>query len=246
MTQFTPTKVSIAACAALLISSAPAFAGGLSNEIVEPEPMAPMAAAGSDYYFTGAIGSSVGGNFEGYLGSFDVEGTFDPSALVRLGAGYNISELFRVEVEVSYRRLAIGDEFERVSAGFLLDSDGEAATTTFMLNGLYDIDLPTSTFDLYVGGGLGMASVDVDFRRGPDGLPPGFQLIEGSFTAPAAQLRLGAERELANGMRVFADYTYLYVTETEFDGYNDGLGDVEQIFSPLDSHEIAIGVRYGF
>jgi len=209
MTQFTPTKVSIAA---LLISSASAFAGGLSNEIVEPEPMAPMAAAGSDYYFTGAIGSSVGGNFEGYLGSFDVEGTFDPSALVRLGAGYNISELFRVEVEVSYRRLAIGDEFERVSAGF----------------------------------GLGMASVDVDFRRGPDGLPPGFQLIEGSFTAPAAQLRLGAERELANGMRVFADYTYLYVTETEFDGYNDGLGDVEQIFSPLDSHEIAIGVRYGF
>jgi opacity protein-like surface antigen len=208
---------------------------------------------GSDFYFTGALGTSARGSFGGSLlagsATDEFHGTFDPAALVRIGAGYNVFSGLRAEVELSYRQFAIADGF--IAEGFIaddggnkFDSDGDATTTTLMLNGLYDIDLPKSTFDLYVGGGLGIASVDVDFKRGPDSLD--FQLVEGSFTALAFQLRLGAEQELANGMYVFADYTYLYVTEAELDGFNDFFGSVEQVFSPMDSHEIAIGVRVSF
>ncbi len=202
------------------------------------------AAQDNNFYVAGALGASIDGSFEGNwggpLGDLNpTSGTFDSGAVARIGVGYGVLTNVRAEVELGYHALPISDEYTFSALPF--DSEGDAKTLSLMLNGLYDFDISVPGYSIYAGAGIGVAKTEVNIRR-----QSGFQLSEGTSVAPAAQLRLGVERELENGMNVFADYTYLYLKETEFDGYNDAIGDADQIFSPIESHDLMVGVRYGF
>ncbi len=99
-----------------------------------------------------------------------------------------------------------------------------------MINGLYDFDLPATDYVVYIGAGLGVGHVDVDLQGGP--AFPGFRFADGDHTALAGQSSLGVERGLANGMTVFADYTYLHVAEQEYDGFNTNLGSLRPMPRP--------------
>ncbi len=176
--------------------------------------------------------------------SLAIEGDFEAGPLVRIGGGIAHAGPLRTELELSYRHLDFSDTFVSSLTGVAIDASGDTAVTAVMINGLYDFDLPTSDYAIYAGAGLGMAHVDVDLQRGPG--DPGFQVINGTYTALAGQLRLGVERGLANGVAVFADYTYLRVTDQDFDGFNTFGGSLQQQFGPIQSHELAIGLRYGF
>ncbi|WP_342070617.1 outer membrane protein [Yoonia algicola] len=191
-------------------------------------------------YFTGAIGASVAGFFEGDIGDgSDSSGDFDLSAGGRIAVGYTLFKDIRTEAELAYRRLNFADEFDNDQN--VVQSEGNVAVTTFLVNAIYDFDSIVPNYDIYFGAGLGIANVDVGFNRDAD-----FELIRGDYTAGAGQFRLGAERELANGMRLFADYTYLYMAEATFDGFITAEGDTEQSFGAFDSHEWAIGLRVRF
>lgn len=206
----------------------------------------------SGFYATGALGASTPGSWDG---SFDlralaltIDGLFDASPLARVAVGYAYNYTLRAEVELSFRRLAFQDDSNiGLPAPFdILDADADSTIniTALMVNGLYDFDLPSSDYTIYVGAGLGMASVEVDLTDGPDN--QNFVITQGDYTALAGQLRLGVERGMANGVTPFADYTYFHVQEREYTGANGLGGNVPQSFGQIQSHELAIGVRYAF
>ncbi len=225
------------------------FAAGISAMVLVPQvAMAQDSVPWLDLYVSGAAGASISSSFEGNNEapgqSLPFSGDFEAAGLVRIAVGNSFGSAIRAEVEMSYR----GFEFEDNiigSSGNPIDSAGSARTTALMVNALYDIPLGTSPYSIYVGGGLGTARVEVDLRRGPSN--PTFVLTEGDFTALAGQLRLGAERELNNGMTVFADYSYFQVSEQRYTTFNSaGVTFFEQDFGPIQSHELGIGIRMQF
>ena len=200
-----------------------------------------------DLYFSGAIGASVAGDYEGDLnpnGTFrlPMRGDFDTSGALRLAVGSTFGSSFRGEAELSYRDMQFADEFTS-SANGPEDSVGNAAITALMVNGLYTMPIGSSGYVGYFGGGLGVAQVDVDLKRGPSA--PNFVLSQGDYTSLAAQLRVGAERQLNNGVTVFTDYTYFHVADKDYTSFNTGFGAANpQSFGSINSHEIAVGLRF--
>ena len=197
-----------------------------------------------DLYFSGAIGASVAGDYELDLDqdrAFLKWGDFDTSGALRLAVGSTFGSSFRGEAELSYRDMQFADEVED-SIG-PLDSAGNAAITALMVNGLYTMPIGSSGYVGYFGGGLGVAQVDVDLKRGPSN--PTFVLSQGDYTSLAAQLRVGAERQLNNGVTVFTDYTYFHVARKDYTTFNTLSGaDDPQSFGSINSHEIAVGLRF--
>ncbi len=85
---------------------------------------------------------------------------FQPGWLASLAAGTCVGEsAVRAEIEGGYLAARI-DELDM--PGFtVLDVTGDICGAIVMLNGYYDVPL-TDVLDAYVGGGVGLAYVDVD------------------------------------------------------------------------------------
>ena len=196
-----------------------------------------------DLYFSGAIGASVAGDFEGDLtgnSTLPFWGDFDTSGALRLAVGSTFGSSFRGEAELSYRDMQFADEIQEVNQS--RDSVGNAAITALMVNGLYTMPVGSSDYVGYFGGGLGVAQVDVDLKRGKG--EPNFVLSQGDYTSLAAQLRVGAERQLNNGVTVFTDYTYFHVADQNYLAFSSGFGAATQSFGSINSHEIGVGLRF--
>lgn len=213
--------------------------------------LAPAAASAQsgDIYISGALGYSIGSEVGIDVeldDAFDTVFLFEPTEAVagRIGIGYAFSDVVRAEIEASFRTLEIEDMFS-INTGGESDSTGEADIATFMLSGYYDFEIPSvDVLTLYVGAGVGAAVIDHDFQRGPDN--PGFVLSQASFTTLAGQLRIGAAYELSDSVSLFADYTYIYIGESEHEGFNTVVGDATQRFDATHVNEIALGVRFRF
>ena len=186
----------------------------------------------------------MAGDFEGDLTGNSTApfwGDFDTSGVLRLAVGSTFGSSFRGEAELSYRDMQFADEFEDPLSG-PLDSVGNTAITALILNGLYTMPIGSSGYVGYFGGGLGVAQVDVDLKRGPSN--PTFVLSQGDYTSLAAQLRVGAERQLNNGVTVFTDYTYFHVADKNYLAFNSITGVGTRSFGSINSHEIAVGLRF--
>jgi opacity protein-like surface antigen len=251
MTQFTPTKMSIAACAALLISSAPAFAGGLSNEVVEPEPMAPMAAApqaSGDYYvsvFAGANALSdadTSYNYSGY--SIDVSPSFDTGFVAGVTFGKKISDTLRVEGELSFAHndadsVDLGLSYSGYSyATGSYAAEGDLDATYLLVNLWYDIPT-TGPLGYYVGGGIGAAKVEGDGTI--TGSTFGVQVDE---TKMAIQIGAGVMYDISQSLTLDVGYRFKYVgdvdmEETSGSGFVFEGGDIQ-------SHSLQAGLMYSF
>jgi opacity protein-like surface antigen len=177
--------------------------------------------------------------------SFLLQGNFDTSGALRLAVGSTFGSSFRGEVELSCRDMQFADELLLINDSETADSKGDAAITAFMVNGLYSMPIGSSGYVGYFGGGLGVAQVHIDLQRGP--ISPDFVMIQGDYTSLAAQLRVGAERQLNNKMTLFTDYTYFHMPDKDFSGFNIFFGvGAPQSFGPINSHEIAVGLRISF
>lgn len=230
----TSAKITVSAMALLAATSFSASAQGMMEDAPLYWSGALGVVAGTDFFGSVSV-DNIGGN-----GSYD-EAETEAGGLIRGAIGYALSEDTRFEIELAYRERDIGDSFtpDVIPAG--LDSTGTLATTTLMLNGLHSAQLGQSDYRLYGGGGIGAAFMDVNFQRG-DGT--GFTLSEATYTNLASQLRVGTERDLPNGMTLFADYTLLAVMP-EYEGFNTFAGDIDQELYML-NHEFAIGIRAEF
>ncbi len=149
----------------------------------------------------------------------------------------------RAELEVAHRRNDLDNDFFVVGLGSR-DSRGDLTATTVMANVLYDFELAPS-FDVYVGGGLGVAFVDVDFRRGPT--VPNFTLARGDYAAFAYQAIVGASYEIVDDVSLFAQYAYTAALESDFSiSATAAPNDSTQSGFDYNTHTVWGGVRVSF
>lgn len=151
----------------------------------------------------------------------DVEARFDPGWGVAgaLGYGWDLPTVSpRVEVEGAYRRSSVKDvDIEGERFG-TDDSDFWAASG--MVNGAVDLDIvPVVT--PYVMAGLGFANVDAE--------------DSGSDTVFAYQAGAGLGYGIGPAT-LFVGYRYFATSQVDLDGAK----------FDLETHNVEVGVRYGF
>jgi opacity protein-like surface antigen len=196
---------------------------------------ATAAQAANGLYIEGNLGGSfpeeIDISGEGASGNAELK-----NALVYGGAvGYRLND-FRVEANVSYRN----SDIDRVTVeGFALDGAGDVGALTGMVNAYYDVNLgmPIRPF---VGGGVGVARVAIDSGR--DALLQ----VDDEDTAFAWNLMAGVSYDVSRNLTVSAGYRYLRVGDLEFDASVPGLGTGTLQADGFGSHEVLIGVRFGF
>ena len=174
--------------------------------------------------------------------------------------------VYRLEAELGYHRSNLGDSSLTSSygndvsskmpnvSGFYAagpyDAEGSVSVASFMVNGLYDIDLndlpfinTTLAITPYVGLGLGVANVDYD--------SPG--MIDDSATTFAYQLMAGVGYDITPNWNVGVEYRYFGTASHTV----NMRGDVSSEYYPsafvnttvensYQSHDISVGVRYSF
>lgn len=121
-------------------------------------------------------------------------------------------------------------------ADLVADGQGEITTVGYAINGYYDFDIQDTPFTAYIGGGLGIAEVEVDYS--PSATP------------------IVSDKEMVGFYQIMAGGSYAVSETTEFyTGYRwRQSGDAETASSlipaSLDvenaSHIIEAGVRYSF
>ncbi|MDO6591162.1 porin family protein [Loktanella sp. D2R18] len=243
MKHFTVPKMSIAACAALLISSAPAFAGGLGDAVAEPDPVMPPLAvpqANSDYYVSVFAGANMLSDIDtDYYGSEYSVG-FDTGFVAGVTVGKKISDTLRVEGELSFARAAAADFSAGYNGYTYVDSDpadGDLDATYLLVNLWYDFP-STGPMGYYVGGGLGGAKVegDISFDGASYGYGPG-------ETKLAGQIGAGLMYDVSQTLTLDVGYRFKYVGDVDFDD-NDGSGVYTG--GDVQSHSLQAGLMYNF
>lgn len=238
MAFFKLSKTSVAACAALLVYSAPAFSGNLDVVTTEPTAMAPMAVApqpSGDWYVSVFAGTNLVADVEtDYYGS-DYNVSFDNGFVAGLTFGKRLSDRLRVEGELSFARNSA--ETYTYGGGAESPADGDLDATYLLANLWYDI--PTSgSIGYYVGGGIGAARVEADtyFNGAPYGYGPG-------ETKLAGQIGAGVIYDISQTLALDVGYRYKYVGDVDFDD-SDGSG----IYTGGDvqSHILQVGLTYNF
>ena len=118
---------------------------------------------------------------------------------------------------------------------FLADGQGDIVQKGVFLNGYYDFNAG-KRFRPYVGAGIGMVDVDVDYS------PSGSPVINGSETVFGYQGRIGAAYNVTGPIDVFTEYTYRATEDLELDNeLFTGDLDIENSQSL-----VTVGARYNF
>jgi opacity protein-like surface antigen len=134
-------------------------------------------------------------------GSFDDSSSSEYDAGVSLNAaiGKRINENIRLEAEIVY-------QMNSYDTGTSVDVDLRAMS--FLLNGLYDIDIKQPVTP-YVGAGFGFTDVDIEASSSSSSL-------NDSTSAFAWNIQLGLSMPIGSG-DVFASYQYISTADLEFD-----------------------------
>ncbi len=179
------------------------------------------------YTVSAAIGRQFGA-FRGELELAYQSNDIDTHNNVAVGGGIIDSEDAGV--------LITGSPNLGVTVGALVD-DGEGSidTTYLMANGYYDFT-PLGPVRPYVGGGVGVGFVNVDYS------PSGVQIVDDDATVFAYQLIAGASYDISDRTALFAQYRYRATDDVETDvSLFDATLDVENRSSIIEA-----GLRFRF
>lgn len=242
MTEFKPKTYSLAACAALLINCAPAFAGNLDDIVIATTPapvLMPAPQANKDYYVSLFAGTNQFADIETDLYGSEYSVDTDSGFVVGLTFGRRISDTLRVEGELSFAS-GEADSFSYSYEGPPSyydsgDASGDIDATYLLLNVWYDV--PTSgPLGYYVGGGLGLAKLDADtsWRGGRAGYGP-------SETAVAGQIGAGVIYDISDTLAIDFGYRFKATGRHDFDD-NFGGGGYED--ATVQSHSLQVGLTY--
>lgn len=120
-------------------------------------------------------------------------------------------------------------------ADVVADGQGDLGTIFAMVNGYYDFE-NASPLTPYVGAGVGVGFVDVEYR------PSGVNIIDDDATVFAYQAMAGASLEVGPGTEIYAGYRYRATTGVEVDAVLfDATFDVDNR-----AHIAEAGIRYSF
>ena len=138
--------------------------------------------------------------------------------------GYDFGNRFRMEGEISYRENEL-----RTGGG----KDPQAATSSMMLNGFYDLPLE-NRLNIYFGAGFGLATAQLDtVSLG--------QTINVNETEFAYQLEAGIGWNYNPKVTFSLGYRYFDMADPEF-----ALPSGQRVQMELDNHELILKMRYLF
>ncbi len=185
---------------------------------------------------------------------------FDTGLFVSGAYGLRLNDVFRVEGEISYTSADVdthtgvtagGSELGAADAAVLItgsaplgatvedvvaDGQGEITSLGFAVNGYYDFTTADLPVDFYVGGGLGVAEVKVDYS------PSGVGIVDDTEMVGFYQLMAGASYPVAEGVELFGGYRFRQSSDAEVDStLIPATLDIEN-----SSNILEFGVRYSF
>jgi opacity protein-like surface antigen len=156
---------------------------------------------------------------------------FDAGWAVSGAAGWRVLRFYRLEFEISHRENDVTD----IDPGFA--SDGSMKSTTYMVNGYFDIPIhPYEGVVPYIGAGIGRAQFTQDLQV------DGATLAHSNSHAFAYQAIGGLEFPvIPRRMSITFEYRYLATTRPLFQDQGGFF-----YHSDYDSHTFLAGLRWGF
>lgn len=153
----------------------------------------------------------------------------DSGLALGVAVGYGFASNVRIEGEVAYQE----NDLEKVSL-FGLDADltGYTSSLALLLNGYYDFK-NASPFTPFIGGGLGMAKVEINDLNFPGS---GVSGVDDDDTVFAYQFGAGVAYAVNEQVSIDVKYRYFGTSDLEFD-------TTEAEYS---SNNIYAGVRISF
>jgi opacity protein-like surface antigen len=219
---------SAVAAAAIALAGTSAFAADLIVDT--PAPAAPAASAGDWYVslFAGGVWSpETTGDYYGW--AYDV--TTDAGYALGIAVGTKVFDALRVEVELSGTSTGISDVYTEFNGDYP-DFDGSVSALYLLGNAWFDLDVGGG-FTPYLGGGVGLASVSVDFNDWSWN-------VDG--TGFAYQLGAGVKFDVSDNLAIDLGYRFKSVPGlTVEDSGGDELTDID-----LTSHVIQAGLTFSF
>lgn len=158
---------------------------------------------------------------------------FDTGLFVSGSVGWAFNNGLRLEAELSHQTQDVDTHTGVTAAGIPLgsedaavlisgspalgisvsdlvaDGQGKVESTSLMLNAYYNLKLHDSPFSAYVGAGLGLADVDVDYK------PSDVTIIEDGDTVFAYQLMAGLGYALTDSTTLYGGYRYRATEDIE-------------------------------
>lgn len=184
---------------------------------------------------------------------------FDNGLFIAGALGYRLNENFRLEFEISQNSSDVDTHTDVTAGGAALgaadaavlitgsaplgatvaeivaDGQGDISTLGYAINAYYDI--PLDGYSLYVGAGIGLAEVEVDFT------PSGVTIVDNdSESATLFQLMAGGAFPLTDQTELFGGYRYRMTDDVAVDSaLIPATLDIEN-----NAHIFEIGLRYSF
>lgn len=208
---------------------------------------APDGAAAADFYASVNLG--IGASDEYRFDAFSngshagANEKTDTGIVGNAVLGYRYSPSMRFEVELGARHNDI-DQITPDSSSACDAVAGDVWVGTAMANALYDFrDVYGVT--PFVGGGAGLARVDMDATAGGSECTLGQG--DGQDTVFAYQFKAGAGYPLSENTILDFTYSLLRMNDVSFTGDNgEGQSGIELSYERMQQHAVMVGLRYSF
>ena len=166
---------------------------------------------------------------------------FDPGINLGGTAGYDFGYV-RVEGEMSYKQGDISSVSDPSFGVRYVNTDGHVGAFAAMMNAFFDVhnDSPVTP---YIGGGMGVASVNLSGTKGVDANRALNYHIFSADNAGVFAYQLGAGVELALNRRLSLDVGYRYFGTSTVSLTKDWPNSTD---FKLQTHNAAVGLRIKF
>jgi opacity protein-like surface antigen len=198
------------------------------------------------WYAGGEVGLSIGSNQGLYRSGNGVINNYKTGFAGGIVGGYEFANGLRPEAEFGYRTQGLS-KISVTSQGQPAPTNnfsGSASVTSFMGNVWYDFrqaDGLLATLYPYAGAGVGFANINISHEQN------GYSntnLINGSGSAIAFQIGVGAQYEILSYLSASFDFRYLMSTDYKVNGDVDG--STGKLSGRYRSPSMIFGLRYKF
>lgn len=159
---------------------------------------------------------------------FSDEIEFDTGTVIEAGLGYGFGNGWSGEIALGYR----SNDNDQLAG---VDLGGDVTAITLMANGYYDFDVGMPAVHPFVGGGVGLAKIDIDASAF------GVSIANDDDTVFAYQAVAGVAYDVTPTMAATLRYAYFATADPTFDDASGAPFDAE-----YDSHSIMVGLAYTF
>ena len=177
----------------------------------------------------------------------NTEVSFDTGFTLGAAFGYQITDNFRLETNLGYRKSDVDKITLLTAPGVIdtLDGSGDMSTLALLANTYYHFDLG-GPITAYVGFGIGLGIVDVDTRD-----TSRFISVDDSAATLAWNLMVGVSYGALDNVDLDLGYRYLGAIDPELTATYKQIGNIfpggeTTVNVDVELHEIFLSMRYAF